>query len=122
MCRSLSFVFYVVFFISCAQEKSAPVLAENLQGKWIIKEATRNNRETKLLNKGYFEISDSTFKTNLLKDEVAYPYSYSGKILKVKDKNSSAYIVKSLTSDTLIIWTKIKKFEFKITTVKYKYD
>jgi len=94
------------------------VVAEDIQGKWMIEEATRNNRKTSLLKNGYFELTQDEFKTNILKDETAYKYSYNANEIKVLDAKSSVYNVRSLTSDTLIIWTEVGNFDFKFLTIK----
>lgn len=112
------FLLIIISIASCKEEKTPPVLLEDLTGKWMIEEATRNNRKTNLLRNGYIEISDSTFRTNLFKDETPYSYSYTGKEIKVMDERKSAFNVKSITSDTLIVWTRYQKFEFKLKTVK----
>jgi len=118
MRQILGLLFLSVMYSMCKMDNSPPVLAESIQGKWMIDQAKRNNRDTKLLRNGYLKITDSTFSTNILKDTTSYSYSYDGKSLKVNDTHSSVYNVKSLTSDTLIIWLKHRRFEFKLTTVK----
>jgi len=103
---------------SCGGDKSEPVLLESIRGKWIIESATRNNKETSLLNGGYLLLTDSTFSTNLFKNEKPNKYIYDGNKISVLDSLKTTFDVKSMTSDTLIVWTKFHKMDFKLKTVK----
>ena len=110
---------FVVLF-SCKQDVE-PVMAESIQGKWLIDEAFRNNRKTGLLKNGFFHITDTTFTTNIIPGgERTFNYSYLNNKLRLSDEEASTYDIVSLSQDTLRLNTSIGHFDFKFITVKEK--
>lgn len=93
----------------------------DLVGDWNITAAYKEKSRSKMLEKGLFSFStDNKFKTNILGDNAYYPFGFDGKRIKVSDKAKTSYVVTSLTSDTLVMTTKLRNFDFKFVTVKVK--
>ncbi|MBT8190312.1 MAG: hypothetical protein KJO29_07765 [Bacteroidia bacterium] len=108
----------IVTVISCGED-TVKTSVDILAGKWNIHEAYRDGRETQTLKKGYFEFStDQKLKTNILQDTLFYPYKLSGNKIKLEDAHKISYTVMKLTSDSLILETKIRKFDFRILLLK----
>ncbi|MBT8229743.1 MAG: hypothetical protein HKN67_01275 [Saprospiraceae bacterium] len=108
----------IVTILSCGED-TVKTSVDILAGKWNIHEAYRDGRETQTLKKGYFEFStDQKLKTNILQDTLFYPYKLSGNKIKLEDAHKISYTVMKLTSDSLILETKIRKFDFRILLLK----
>jgi len=115
----LSILILVVLFIACQSEPKINLGSDNLRGHWDIIEAYRDGRETHTLEKGYFEFLDSnTFRTNIFKDTTLYAYTIEDQTVSVNGPSPMKYNVSNLISDTLIMVTEIRKFEFILISVK----
>ncbi|MBT8231733.1 MAG: hypothetical protein HKO66_01325 [Saprospiraceae bacterium] len=117
------FCFFVLFFgfQSCKTDidpaKKASIV-EHMIGDWTVLESTRNNRIAKSLANSEFYITDTTFSCNFLNGSKAFPYSFDGRKISVMNPEKSVFTVRFLTTDTLILKTEIKNFDFKFTSVK----
>lgn len=110
---------FVVFAMVSCQSDSANFAPDTLKGKWNIEQAFRDGKETQTLKKGYFEFSDEQkLKTNILRDTLFYNYVLKGSKIKVDDTHKISYTVSKLIADTLILETKIRKFDFRIILLK----
>ena len=90
-----------------------------LVGKWDMVTAYKGDKESKMLNKGYFTFDTlGQFSTNILGDNKLYAYKQSGQQIIVKDPQKSKYNVISKTKDTLILTAKLRNFNFKFITAK----
>lgn len=113
---------FALLFCGC---KSDPVVTPiqkivtaDLDGQWMMIEAYKENKPSRMLNKGYFSFDRGQFKTNILGDEKLYPYTLDNNLIRVKDQNNSIYRVSELTSDTLIMTARLMNFNFKFITLK----
>lgn len=93
----------------------------DMVGTWKMHEAYKGNSKTKLLDNAYF-IFDNNGKivSNIQGDAQSYPYSFTKNKLSIDNPSKDVYKVLSMTSDTLILTTKIRNFDFKFITVKSK--
>jgi len=107
----------VILIISCQGEPTEPVLAEEIKGQWKIIEAFRNNKETPLLNKGFFVITDSTFMTNISAGQSSR-YTYNSNVIQLLDEKKTKYNVMRIEADTLYMNAKINNLGFKFKTVR----
>ncbi len=110
---------------SCKTDNTEPILVESIQGKWLIEEAFRNNRKTDLLRNGYFEITDSTFSTNINPQGIKtsrYTYIDNKITIREEEEEHTVYNVEYATEDTLRMNTSFGHFDFKFMTVKEKDD
>lgn len=98
---------------------------EEIQGKWIVTEAARNKRLTKTLNDAYFDFSNTTLKSDVMGDEADYKYSIvgdkltlSGGYMELVGDSTLEYQIARLTSDTLVLTTRIRNFDFILFAIK----
>jgi len=104
--------------VSCKSDTIPPVAAENIQGHWEVIDAYRNKRQTKLLNRAYMIITDSTFNTNIPPNEGEINYSYNANQLRLNDDENTSYKITSFSNDTMSIATEIKGFDFELTLAR----
>lgn len=97
-----------------------PVVSESLlEGTWLVDEAYRSNRKTRLLENGEFTFTPSNqFSTNILQDTSLYNYILNEQIIYVEDSARSRYQVINLTLDTLTLQSTISDFDFKFILIK----
>jgi len=90
-----------------------------LEGTWKMHEAFKGNSQTKLLDNAFF-VFDSLGKivSNIQGDETAYPYTLEKNKISISNDSKDVYKVLKMTSDTLILATKIRNFDFKFITTK----
>ena len=101
--------------LSCKSDNIAPVAAENIQGHWEVIDALRNKRQTKLLNRAYLIITDSTLNTNIPPNDGELNYSYGSNQLRLSDAERTNYRITSYLGDTMSLSTEIKGFDFELT-------
>jgi len=109
-----------LILVSCLPEKIEPVLAENIQGKWTVIDAYRNNKKTILINRAFINITDTTFSTDIPTIQSPAMYSYQNNDIILKDNNNSTFSVTKLLNDTLTLKTELQKLEFKIILERQK--
>jgi len=120
----LLFLISVCLFFSCKKDKPSNSTIEEmpsleLVGKWDMVTAYKGDKESKMLNKGYFTFDSlGQFSTNILGDNKSYPYKQTGDKIVVKNPNKSIYNVISKTPDTLVLSAKLRNFNFKFITSK----
>jgi len=123
---SLSIIALMVFCLSnCKNDEKVasvaekPMTADDLVGEWTIVEAYKGNQPSKMLEKGLFTFSPTyEFSNNFLGDPSQYPYTFNGRRIKVKNGSRTSYDVIKLTSDTLVMKTKLRNFDFQFITTK----
>jgi len=107
---------------SCKQDQpTATVHVQdlNLEGTWKMHEAYKGNAQTKLLDNAYFTFTkDAKVSTNVLGDETPYAYTLKNGKLVIGSGSNSFYNVELVTTDTLILTTRMRNFNFKFITVK----
>lgn len=96
-----------------------------IQGKWLVTESTRNRKPTTTLKDAYFSFDSNEMKTNVLGVNQGYSYHIAGETLTqsgeymelVGDKKLD-YKVLKLTSDSLVLSTKIRNYNFMFYALK----
>lgn len=118
----LSFSVIIFSMVGCKNDAPATVLnleAPTLVGTWNMYEAYKGEHRTKLLDNAYFEFQENgKMVTNILGDEKAYPYKTSNGKIIVESPDAQRYNVINKSSDTLIMTTRLRNFDFKFITLK----
>lgn len=109
----------VLFLASCATEALEPVMIESIQGEWIVIDAYRNNRQTRLLNKAYITITDTSFLTDIPPNQGPQKYTYQDNNITLLENNSTFKVTK-LENDTLSLKTELQNFDFKLIAARKK--
>lgn len=113
----------ICFLVGCKPEVTVPIVTTPvvLDGEWEMVEAYKGNTLSRLLDNATFKFTDEgKFSTNILGDENMYPYELSKGKIKVLNPNKDIYIVQHKTTDTLILSTRQRNFDFKFITVLSK--
>lgn len=116
-------IFLVTIFITgCKSDKSANAKVELSMenGKYEVDKAYRNGQLTTSLDNGFYEIHGDSITTNLTKtmDTLSTKVALSNQNLQHGDKNVMDFHVSKMTSDTIILDTKIRNFKFDIILLK----
>ena len=125
MFRLIVFMLGVLLLSSCKNEESSfesTVMPENLEGRWSVISATRNNRPAPSLAKAEFKITRDSFSTNFLPDKKPYLYSFDGEVIQLMNDKKTSFKVLRTHRDTLLLSSIIKNFEFKFVTVQIPQD
>jgi len=91
-----------------------------VNGHYMVDKAYRNGQLTTSLDNGFYEITGDTIKTNLTKtlDTLSTKVNLNNQNLVHIDKNVMDFHVSKMTSDTIILDTKIRNFKFDIILLK----
>lgn len=89
-----------------------------LSGSWKVVEAYKDGKLSRLLDNGEFHFTEEGFRTNIMRDATVYPYALSETKISISDPAGTSYVVSHLTSDTLIMSTKLRNFDFKFISAK----
>jgi len=106
---------------SCKSDSATAVVLSNvdLAGQWKIQEAYKGKTKTNLLDNGYFSFSESgNITTNILGDETPSEYKLSKNLITVEEGLVKKYTVEKKTTDTLILTTRIRNFDFRFIALK----
>ncbi|MEM6398113.1 MAG: hypothetical protein AAF741_17310 [Bacteroidota bacterium] len=91
-----------------------------LEGRWELTEAKRNNRTTQILDGLYFVFGpDNAFETNLGGEESAGKYIYDDRAEIVTSEVSmpATYLIRELSDGEMVLETKLEgsKFQFLLS-------
>lgn len=112
----LRIVFFLLIMGACSSEAS---LGEQLEGKWVVVGATRNDRETETLRDAFFEFSgDSILTTNILRAERSFPIEIKNNKVVQGGPVDITYDIISITEDTLIMEAIINTYSFSFRSVR----
>jgi hypothetical protein len=84
-----------------------------LEGKWEIYEAYRNNQLTNTLEDGYFLFSDSTMETNILGSPIYGAFSLLNSAFTHDSTLPATYQIVEYSKDTMEVDTEIRNYKFK---------
>lgn len=113
--RKAVYGYLLLFFaisVSCKRNEPLEEVYE-LEGKWEIYEAYRNNELTNTLEDGYFLFSDSTMETNILGSPISGAYKLSKTSFSHDSSLPAEYQIISYSNDTLEVDTEIRNYRFK---------
>jgi hypothetical protein len=108
------------FLMACAGEPKATVKAEDLVGRWMLKEAFRNDEQIESMSDLYFNFSaEGSMETNMPNAEGNSKYTLSGNTIEqLNEQVKLQYTVETLTSTNLVLSTTIENFEFRFSMEK----
>ncbi|MEM1325487.1 MAG: lipocalin family protein [Bacteroidota bacterium] len=103
-------------FVQCESEPKEAVETAQLNGKWELKEASRNGDPTTTLSDLYFNFSeDGTLDTNMPTMEGSSEYEVEGMEIEQEGNGfEQDYVIESLTEDELILTTNIQNYDFRM--------
>ena len=118
---ALSTIFLVLFItISCVQES---VQKEDLKGRWLLYEATRDGQSTETLRDAFCHfMNDTMMVNNLLREEKEYYYSVKGGIIHQEGALDAEYNIENLTADSLVLSAEISEYKFKFFLLRDSLD
>ncbi len=109
----------LIFGVLVACRRDVQVKADNLQGRWIVQEAYRNEVLTKTLENAYFEFNtESAMSTNLWPDALEISYAIDGNMLLQKSEEVVTYTIQKLTTDSLELSSTIRNYRFYFVMVR----
>jgi hypothetical protein len=112
---------YLLLFIAlsagCKRNEPMEEVYE-LEGKWDIYEAYRNNELTNTLEDGYFLFSDSIMETNILGSPISGAYTLSSTSFSHNSSLPAEYKIISYSKDTLEVDTEIRNYRFKFRLLR----
>ncbi len=106
------FVLVAVLALSVSCKKGESIQQENLYGKWDIKRADRNGKETPYLRGGYFIIEKTGSMTvNITGDDETGPFTLEDRTLTISQEKD--FIIETLHPDSMTVrFTKGPENEF----------
>lgn len=111
----LSIIILFMIFSSC---DSTAETNKQLQSNWMIIKAVRNGRMTSTLQDGIIRFwHNDSIETNIFGGISKSSYLIDKNTI-VSDSELPNFIVNSIGKDTLILETKIKKYQFSFTLIK----
>ena len=122
----LSIALAILVLTGC---KSEPVsnrnMADEIKGKWLVTESTRNRKPTTTLKDAFFTFTGDSMRTNVLGTDNTYKFEVTGSVLTqtgeymelVGDKMLE-YKIQKLTPDSLVLSTKIRNYNFMFVALK----
>ena len=112
----LFFIFLISLFANCTSDATDNSV---LIGKWNVYTATRNGRTTETLKDAYFHfVNDTLLLSNILREEKAFTYSFTGDKIKVNGPLKTTYTLSQLSADSLNFYGEIKGYNFGFFTIK----
>ena len=84
----------------------------DLEGKWELYSALRNNKTTGTLKNGFFSFKDTIMETNITGSLVSGRYEIDGNSIVHHSTMPATYKVNYLSNDTLHLNTEIQGFKF----------
>ncbi len=108
-------------YIGCKPESKSVKLIQHtdLEGEWLIHKAYKAEKETRLLSNAYINfVPDQKLNTNILPIQESMPYSLEKEQITVADSENTVFNVDLVTSDTLVMRTKIRNIDFKFIFTK----
>lgn len=83
-----------------------------LEGKWELYSALRNNKPTGTLRNGFFSFGDTIMETNITGAIVSGGYEIDGNSIVHHSTMPANYQINYLSNDTLHLKTEIQGFRF----------
>jgi hypothetical protein len=105
--------------VACKKDKEVAINYD-LEGRWEVYEALRNNALTNTLEDGYFIFEDSIMKTNIVGTEVEGKFSLVGDQFNHESALPVDYHIDYYGQDTLHLNTLIRGFQFDFKLLKVR--
>lgn len=116
--RLLSILLLIFIFLASCKQDRVPEQEINLEGKWNIYEAYRNNELTNTLQEGYFMFKDSLMETNILGEEISGTYFLEENVITHTSVLQADYKVVNYATDSMELTTTIQGFDFRFKIEK----
>lgn len=118
--RILVLLVIVAALWGCREQKT---YSTDLHGRWNVIYAERSGRSTSTLKDAYFSfLGDSILRTNLLREEKDFAYTFDGTYIQQIGEQEITYQVLHLNQDTMLLGATIQNNEFKFLTLRDSID
>jgi hypothetical protein len=121
MQKSFIFLSVILLFAACASEpKEILPNAADLLGHWEIVEGKRDSMPTSMLNGKTFDFTETDVTTELpmtMSDTSKSAFTFDGDSLHCA-AFSANFKVASLHNDTMVLFTRLEKYQFMLTLLK----
>ena len=98
--KLVSWSFLVLLFISCKEEKM--VTHADLTGRWNFSKATRNGKETRMLDQAFFVFHpDNSITSNLFQTDERKTFELADNRLKVSGTDAFEMEITNFLKDTM---------------------
>lgn len=116
MKKNLVFLTLIAIITACNNDSKSEVDTNLLLGKWEVKQATRDGKETSTLDQLYFTFSeDGSMETNMPTLDRVSTYELSGSAIQQNGNGvENNYTIESLSDAELILITTIRNTEFRM--------
>jgi len=109
----------LIFLLTGGCGNALDVSSEALEGIWVVQNATRDNKPTTTLTKGYFSFgSDKKIRTNILGSGDPISYSLSKNSISFSNPANAQLKVVDLNDSTMVMESKIKGKDFRFELSK----
>lgn len=112
----------ILTLTACTEEVKSPSYDENLLiGRWELKDAWREKKQTEMLVGTFYEFDQKgTVRTNFTADMVPgeFPYALEGHIIQLEGEPEFSYTIDSLDQANLIFSTNYRGYLFKMALKK----
>lgn len=110
----------ILFVVSGCKSKTNSGDEDDIVGKWMIYDASRNGRTTTTLKDGYISLSEeNVLETNILGEVTRSNFQYNGDQLVSAPPFEYDFTVISLTADSLHINGMMKAFDMNFYLKRY---
>lgn len=107
------------FLFGCKGNRTEEDIHSQLIGKWLIYDATRNQKPTATLKDGFMTFLESdTLVTNILGDTTHSPFAIKEQILESYGDFNFQFKINQLSGDSLILSGRMRVFDMVFYLVK----
>ncbi|MCC6815737.1 MAG: hypothetical protein IT267_04950 [Saprospiraceae bacterium] len=104
----------LVSFVSCKKDIKPVLTHDEIQGKWLVKEAYRNEKPTQTLSNAYYEFKDSLLSTNIFGNDFPVPFKIENMEIVQHLPNEIRYQVSKNPDQTLGLTMNINGISFRM--------
>ena len=109
----------IICLLSC-KDDGPQVDQIDLNGQWNFIKATRNGKETKTLESGFFifDNNSNTLKSNIFQGDKSKQYEFKNGIIDIGGENPMQFQIAYLHQDTMVLTGKMWKFNMEFLLLK----
>ena len=112
----------MLVLISISSCKEAPLVPNEIKslsyGDWVIAQAVKQGKLTKMLDGTVFSIQEDNLSTNLFGSEKTFLYKRIGDELRLEGGDNPILTIDKSTADTLILGMKRKRKRYQLLMLK----
>ncbi len=105
-------------FFSCKKDLKPGLTLQDLEGKWQLTEAFRNEKPTQTLSGAYYQFQDTVLTTNIFGYDFSAGYTIENMEIVQHIPMELRYTVTKNPDQTLGFLTKISGLDFRFTLKK----